>query len=129
MLVYDPKILNNGDNIATTNYRYAVYPATWGSTEATSGVVDTSMCEYKVLSFRVATMTSPSVGYRIEGRARSDGKWAEVYTASKTAVMTINEIVNITEPMYETRVGFRCAAPTATAENRIYADLYLAEGG
>ena len=134
MLITDKVLLANAKPVASTNYQYRVVNATWGVV-ATSGVVDCSAHNHRQLSFKVATMTAGSVGYRIEGRnltnsysSVSSDRWADVYTASKTAAMTIDEIINIVEPFDELRVGWRCApAPTATADNVLYADVFLAE--
>ena len=127
MLVPNKIELVKTASIASTNYQYRVIrnANVWG-TQATSGVVDVSMDEYKVMSFRVATITSPSVGYRIEGRftPHSSDRWIEIYTASKTAVMSIDEVVHITEPMYDVRVGWRSSENNATTDNWIYCDLY-----
>jgi len=117
--------LTNAANIASTNYHYRSREATWG-TVATSGEVDCEHSNYRLLSYRLATITSAGVGYRVEGRFSNDGRWISIYSASVTAVDTIDTYYTITPPMYELRVGWRCEpTPTATVNNIIYSDLYL----
>jgi hypothetical protein len=134
MYIIDKVLLLGGKNTATTTMQYRCTTGTWG-TAATSGIVSNlENWDNITMSFRIATMTSTKVAYRAECRftdrrvTSASGEWAVCGSDVIATTTTINELVDFSYPIEELRVGWRVVgAPTATAENIIYADLNCAD--
>ena len=76
MIVTEKVQLVTGEDVNATSYRYKSKGSAWGN-NATSGQVLVDMSDHRLLSFRVATLFSNSVGYRVEGKFgnNSDDRW------------------------------------------------------
>ena len=103
-------LFTNYDMDASSGYVYnedGEYAADTGWTSARSDNIAVSVC--------VATLTASSLYYRIEGRTKSYTRPVEIYSKTKTAVDSIDQLINICEPLDEIRVGVRtdCAATVA----------------
>jgi hypothetical protein len=118
-------MLASGKPVASTNYQYRSFVGTWG-VGATSGQITVDMADSYAITYKIATMTSPKVGIRVEGKF-GDKRWANLYTASINAAMTIDEVINSEVGVSYIRLGFRAQDVTATTDNVVYADLLVSE--
>ena len=104
------KVYSSYDPSVSSNYVYTKNASTGaddGWVSARSDNVAVAVC--------VATLTASSFYYRIEGRTNSYTRPIEIYSKTKTAADTLDQIINICEPFNEIRIGVKtnCAATTA----------------
>ena len=107
---------------ATTDYTYT----SAASTGANDGWLH-SKADHNAVAIMVATLAGSvaSCYYRIEGRFDTYSRPVEIYSKTKTAVDTIDQIINVTEQVKELRVGVKVGLDATPCV--IYAGLTSSE--
>lgn len=107
---------------ATTNY---VYTST-GATGSDDGWVD-ARADRLAVQIGLASLNASNVRYRIEGKSNTYTRSCKIYSATLTSTSSYDNIINVTEPVRQLRIGVKCTNIATPATNNIYVGVVRAE--
>lgn len=115
---------SNYNVVATTDYVYN----SDGDTDSEAGWLRCVGNDVMV-TYNVATLVATTLSYRVEGRLNSSTRTLDLSSADKTTTSGIDQVISITYPITDVRVGVKVDANDTliASPNIFYAGVIIRE--